>query len=117
MEKPSVALRELVVAVAGPRKWSDTRESWLARASRKSGVSYRTIKSIYYGEIEDPLHPAVRLLRYAARPHRFDLASRVERAARSMEQADPDFFEQDIAALVDVARALRGLGGSRDDQV
>jgi len=59
-------MRELVALVAGPREWSDTRQSWLARAARRSGVTYRTIKALWYGEIDDPKHYAAQLLRIAA---------------------------------------------------
>lgn len=59
-------MREFVGVVAGPREWSDTRQSWLARAARRSGLTYRTIKSIWYGEIDDPKHYAAQLLRIAA---------------------------------------------------
>lgn len=59
-------MRELIAAVAGPREWSDTRQSWLSRAARRSGLTYRTIKSLWYGEIDDPRHYAAQLLQIAA---------------------------------------------------
>ena len=109
-------MRELVSAVAGPRQWSDTRESWLARAARKTGISYRTIKAIWYGEIADESHNAVRLLRHEAGRRAEVLAGRFESIARGMETTDSDFYREDIAALVHTARALRGLDRPRDDQ-
>ncbi len=42
-------MKEAVVYAAGPRDWNDTRESWLARAARKLGVSHRRAKSLFYG--------------------------------------------------------------------
>lgn len=67
-EKSSEArtMRELVASVAGPREWSDTRQSWLARAARRSGLTYRTMKALWYGEIDDPKHYAAQLLQIAA---------------------------------------------------
>lgn len=65
-EISSDAVRGLVAAVAGPQLHSDNRKSWLARAARKAGISFRQIKSLFYGEIRDPNHRSVRLLRDAA---------------------------------------------------
>lgn len=42
-------MKEAVIFAAGPRDWNDTRESWLARAARKLGVSHRRAKSLFYG--------------------------------------------------------------------
>src|SRR5689334_6925559 len=55
-EKPSKNMdsaafcRHGIAVAAGPRDWADTRESWLARAARKLGLSYRRTKSIWYNE-------------------------------------------------------------------
>lgn len=43
-----------IVELAGGRRDSDTKESMIARAARAAGISYRTAKSLYYGETEDP---------------------------------------------------------------
>jgi len=114
-----VSLRELVAAVAGPREWSDTRESWLARAARRSAVSFRQIRAVWYAEITDPDHPSARKLRDAARrlgqTEAQALAEKFETVARALGAADSDFHRTDIAALVDAARALRGLGMPGDD--
>jgi hypothetical protein len=97
------SMRELVTAVAGPRDWADTRESWLARAARRAGISYRQMKAIWYGEITDPNHRSARLLRDAA-----ELAAQYEKMARSMNESDPEFYRAHVLALVDLARTLRG---------
>lgn len=88
--------RKLVAAVAGPRQWSDTRQSWLNRAARRAGVPYRTVKAIFYGEITSPSHPCVRLMRLCLERRSHSLAERCERIARAMEVADPEFYRQDI---------------------
>jgi hypothetical protein len=109
-------MRELVAAVAGPRRWNDTRESWLARAARNAGVSYRQAKSLYYGEITDVDHKTVRKMRAAAGRHEAaELAQRFEALASSLNMRDKDFHRSDIASLIDVARALRGLDRAGDD--
>ena len=114
MEKASV-MRELVEAVAGPRQWSDTRESWLSRAARRSGLSFRTVKAVWYGEIKDESHSSIRLLRHAALQRTEALASRFETIARGMESADPDFYSAEVLGLINAARALRGLDRTGDD--
>lgn len=101
----SVRMRELVAAVAGPRQWSDTRESWLGRAARRAGITFRQAKALFYGEITDPNHRSARLMRDAA-----ELAGQYETIARSMHATDPDFYREQVLALLDVARAIRGVG-------
>ena len=98
-------MRELIVAVAGQRQWSDTRESWLARAARKAGVSYRQAKAIYYNEIKDPNHRSVRLMRDAA-----ELAQQYEIIARGLNEVDAAINHDDVRALVYLAHTLRNLG-------
>lgn len=114
------ALRDLVAAVAGPRQWSDTRQSWLARAGRRAKINYRTVKALFYNEITDPHHPSAKRLRDAAAELGYseaqDLAQRFETMARALDAADEDFHRADCAALIDAARALRGLSRARNDQ-
>lgn len=42
--------RTMVIALAGPRDWSDTRGSWLSRVARKLHLSPRRIRAIFYQE-------------------------------------------------------------------
>ena len=113
MEKRS--MRDLVAAVAGPRNFSDNRKSWLNRAARRAGISYRSVKAVFYGEITNETHASIRLLRYAARERAGTLASRFETIARGMETTDPDFYRADVLALIHVSRLLRGEDRSRDN--
>lgn len=114
MEKRSEdSMREAIATVAGPRQWSDTRESWLARAARKSGVTFRQAKALFYGEITDPNHLAARRMRDAAiecgRREARSLADRFETIAGGLNATDADFYGADASALIDAARLLRGL--------
>lgn len=97
----SARMRELIAAVAGPRLWSDTRESWLARAARGAGISYRQVKSLWYAEITDVNHRSARLMR--------DAAEKYEALAFSLNHMDAEFHQHDIAALLDLARSIRNL--------
>lgn len=107
---PRLSMRELVAAVAGPRLDTDTRDSWLRRAARNAGVSFRSTKALFYGEISDPYHRTVTQFREAAgRCEARNLAARFDALASALRVRDEDFHGKDIAALVHAARALRGL--------
>lgn len=98
------SVRELVALVAGPRQWSDNRKSWLERAARRAGISFRQAKALFYGEIADSKHKSARLMRDAAADH-------YEEIAQSLSARDPDFYRQEIDAYLDLARSLRRLDG------
>ena len=116
MEKVSgvSVMRKAISVVAGVRDWGDTRESWLARVPRKvPTVTFRTVKGLWYGEIDDPGHWAARDIRRAAaviegRKEAADLASQFETIARGLNATDANFHSADAAALIHVARLLRG---------
>ncbi len=59
-------LHEAMTCLAGPRLWSDTRESWIGRAARRAGISYRTAKALLYREIKDPKWSVVQAVTQAA---------------------------------------------------
>lgn len=108
-EKAST-VRELVTAVACPRTTNDTRESWLRRAARLAGTSYRRAKALFYSEITDPFHPTITKFKQAAGKHEaIQLAEQFERLAVALDRRDSDFHGPDIAALLTQARALRDL--------
>lgn len=113
---PSV--RKEISIVAGPREWGDTRESWLSRVPRRvPTVTFRTVKAIWYGEINDPDHWAARDIRRAAqfieaRREASALADQYEAIAGKLNATDSDFHSEDVSALVHAARILRGLDSS-----
>lgn len=109
-EKVSRRMRELVEAVAGPRTINDSRESWLRRAARLAGTTYRQAKALFYEEIADPHHPTITKFKEAAGRHEARLlAEQFERLAVALDHRDTDFHSPEIAALLGAARALRGL--------
>ena len=108
-------MRELVEAVAGPRLTNDTRESWLRRAARLAGTTYRQAKALFYSEITDPYHPTVTRFKEAAGKHEARImAEHYERIAMALIQRDPDFHQPDITALLAQADALRNLDRTRN---
>lgn len=50
MPSAAIIVRDVVIAAAGERGWSDTREAWIARAARRLGLNYRRARAIFYGE-------------------------------------------------------------------
>lgn len=112
-------MREAISVVAGSRGWFETREAWLARAARKAGISFRACKALWYGEITSEENKAARRMLDAAtkegRAEAKALASQFERIAGSLNVTDADFHSADVAALLDAARALRGLDRARTD--
>lgn len=108
-------MRELVEAVAGPRTTNDSRESWLRRAARLAGCSYRQAKALFYSEIDDPYHPTITKFKKAAGRHEARiLAEYYERIAVALDHRDADFHSSDVVALLHAARALRNLDRTRD---
>lgn len=104
--------QQIVTEVAGPMQANDTRESWLARAARRSRISYRQIKALYYGQTKDPrTSVALGVLSAAdkARAEASALASQFESLAGSLNAKDEDFYSPDVLALIDAARRLRGM--------
>lgn len=109
------SVRKEIAIVAGPKDWGDTRESWLARVPRRvPTVSFRTVKALWCGEINDSDHWAARDIRRAAhlieaRKEATALADQYEAIAGGLNARDSDFHSEDVAALVHAARILRGM--------
>ena len=58
-------MKTAISTLAGERRWHDTRESWLAGAARKAGISYRQAKAFFYGEARNPSVETVERVRAA----------------------------------------------------
>lgn len=99
--------------IAGP--YDGNRKGWLARAARKSGATFRQIKALYYRENVDPkVSVALDVLRAAnnARREARELATKFENLAGALNAKDENFHCDDVVALIDAARRLRGLDRS-----
>lgn len=106
-----------VTWACGPLAPGDTRESWLARGARRSRVTFRQIKSLFYEETTDPKFSVAESVRSAAaqaRREAAELATRFESIAGGLNATDPDFHREDVAALIQSARTLRGLDRAGD---
>jgi hypothetical protein len=111
-------MRKEIAILAGPRGWDDTRESWLGKVCKAvPTVSYRTVKAIWYGEIQDPEHWAIRDIHRAvaviqAQQHAKEVAGELEAILSGRDGANPALDRQSTAALVHVLRAFRDQGGT-----
>jgi hypothetical protein len=111
---PAVNWSEEIGIIAGPMLPSDTRESWLARAARKAGITFRQAKALRYGETKDPKHSVAVSVLSAADQARMDQARRDVQSvaeiyrshAASLERIDADFHREQINALVNAARII-----------
>jgi hypothetical protein len=113
MEKRSdMNARQSIAIVAGP--YEGNRKSWLARVPRKvSTVTFRTVKALWYREIDDLNHWAMRDIRRAAdaieaRKEAQALADQYQTIIGGMRASDEDFYSTEIARLERIARILGG---------
>jgi preprotein translocase subunit Sec63 len=109
--------REIAI-LAGPRGWNDTRESWLARVPEKvPGISLRTIKSLYYGEIDDKhwaaieIRNAVEIIETQRRIAK--LTEQYETIARNLMVIDENFHCVTARQYLDLVHELRTQVGTR----
>ena len=108
--------QEQIATIAGPRQPSDTRESWLARAARKSGASFWHIKALFYGQLTDPKYSIAYKILSAADRARIQEAQRdatvvanfFNSHAQALANVDPDFHRSQIDAFVEAARIVSG---------
>lgn len=111
-------MRKEIAILAGPRGWDDTRESWLAKACKAfPTVSYRTVKAIWYGEIQDPEHWAIRDIRRAvaaiqAQQETARVAGQLESLLAGRDGPNAALDRASTAALVSALRALRSQSSS-----
>lgn len=94
----------LVRRVAEPRKVGDSVKAAIGRAASRLGFRFNRTRDIWYGRARRIDASEMDALRLEA----VKQAETYERIARAMESTDPDFYQQDIAALVGAARTLRG---------
>lgn len=91
-------MKEAMTVLAGQRLPSDTRESMLARAARRAGISYRQAKTFFYGESTDPRASVVERVRAAINKANTDQEAKA-RAEYIEISGQIALLEQRLAAL------------------
>lgn len=95
--------RASIEVIAGEPQWTDTRERMLDRAARRTGVEYRTVKALYYGEQDDPRYSVGAKIVRAAQQQ----ADRFEAIAASLEAVDAEFHRESIDRYRALAQRMR----------
>lgn len=94
----SAEMKRSIVVLAGPRGDSDTRESMIARAARRAGISFRQAKSFFYEETTNPRFGVVARVRAAI--ENANLAQEAKaRAEYEHVREQIELLEQRLAAL------------------
>lgn len=113
----AVDWKRAIEIIAAPYGAGDTRESYIARAARRAGITYRQARSLFYRETTDPKYSVACKVQSAAakaRQEAIDLASRFEEISEALRATDQDFYSPQIVELVGAARALRGTNRPRN---
>lgn len=118
------AMRELVYSVAGPIGPNENRKGWLRRVARLAGISDRSARAAFYGELRGDMHAtgvetklraaAERLEaenkknRKAARDELAEVFERIAALEQRLAALDPSFHELSINAYRDALSKARG---------
>jgi hypothetical protein len=114
-----MSAREAMIALAGRPPMHGELPRWLKNVAEAVGISVRTARSIWNGNISRPDHLAIKELKRvakveSARREAAHLAQRFETIAGGLNAKDADFYSEDIAALIGAARALRNVDRTGD---
>jgi hypothetical protein len=116
VEKSSkMSTREAMITLAGHPPTYGEMPRWLAKVAKSAGISFRTARSLWLGEIKDPEHLAAKAVRRQAQIEEARRDAKVvadffNSHAQALANIDADFHRNDIDAFVAAARAL----GSRN---
>lgn len=96
----ALTMKNAMVALAGPRRDGDTRESMLSRAARRAGISFRQAKSLYYGEARDP---------------RASVLQRVTEAVQRLNKQAENDARETVSATDDITQLLASARQINED--
>ena len=104
--------RSSLEIIAGSWSWDDTRESMIARAARRAGITFRAAKALYYGETRDPRDSIARAIRHAVAARDLNAAinmqaDRLATIADGLEARDADFHRQQIDHIRNLVSQMR----------
>lgn len=112
--------RLCIATAAGDRGWDDTRQSWLARAARRLGLTYSRAHHIWYGrarlyadELED-MRAKITELRWCQRRHE-DRHNEVGNAIQALVSGNTPPLERETERLGSERPAAAGSAVARPD--
>ena len=98
-------MKRSIVTLAGPRQDTDTRESMIARAARRAGISFRQAKTFFYGETTNPRFGVIERVRAAI--------ENANLAQEAKARAEYEHVREQIALLEQRLAALHAdIGGA-----
>lgn len=111
-EMHAVDWKDAIATFAGP--CDGNRKAWLARAARLAGVSFRQIRSLWYGEIKDPRHSVAtgvlgameRAKCETARGQNVEAANHLRAYAERLSSTDEEFYREEINRVLNAADLL-----------
>jgi len=112
VEKSSkMSTREAMIALAGSPPAYGEMPRWLTRIAKSAGISFRTARSLWLGEIDDPNHLAALAVKRQAQIAEAKrdaevVANFFSSHAQALANIDPDFHREQIDAFFAAARAL-----------
>ena len=112
LEKSSkMSTREAMITLAGNPPAYGELPRWLSKISKSAGISFRTARSLWNEEIDDPEHLAAKAVRQQAQIAEAKrdaevVANFFSRHAQALANIDQDFHREQIDAFVAAARAL-----------
>lgn len=115
LEKLSkMSARAAMIVLAGEKPGHGELSRWLRDVAGRAGISFRTARSIWNGEIANENHLAMKRLKEMAqleeaRKEARKLASDYALISGGMRATDQNFYREEIAKLERIARVLGGL--------
>lgn len=110
-----MSVREAMIDLGGKPPAYGGQSRWFMKIVESvEGVTFRTVRSLYLGEIKNEDHLAAREIKRKAAIAKAKreaelLAAQYDNIAETLRAKDENFHSTDIAALVHAARIIRGL--------
>lgn len=102
-----LSMRKLLEVIGGDIRRFETRDTWLWRVSRLTGLHYRVIRAIWHGE-QISFESAYKL-KLAAKKNDEYLIDRLLWNRAVLEEIDPEFYREQIDNLGHLADRIRGF--------
>lgn len=102
-----LSMRKLLEIVGGERRHSETREAWLWRISIATGLHFRVIKAIFYGE--GISFESAYKIKLAAKKNDISIIERLRENRSVLCKVDPEFFAEEIARIDDLVARIANI--------
>lgn len=107
-----VSMRKLLEVIGGDIRRTENRETWLWRVSRTTGLHFRVIKAIFYGQ-QVSFESAYKL-KQAAKKNDEYIIDRLLWSREVLRETDPIEFRDQINHLSKLVDVIRDLSSKRE---